>query len=1229
MDELPDNRSIHIKGDAIGSAIISGDQNTVYIVYQKEERVPATRLEASNNEVGPNPYKGLSAFQEKDAANYFGREVQIARLWKAFQRLYDQPTANKQLRFLPIVGPSGCGKSSLVRAGLIPELSKKPIYGKENLKVVVMVPGESPVRSLSGILAKLTQEDSLPEITKKQSYEAAFRASAAEEKFDYLQSVVETLSDIQTTPLVIFVDQFEEVYSLCQDSSDRHIFIENLLRASASATGYVTVVATIRSDFLSKTQQHPLLNQAIGSASYNPVVQAMHPDELRRAIAEPASRAGRPFSEALVELLIRDTYGREGALPLLQFALTRLWEGQKVKEDYIETYRKIGGVGGALAQRAQSIYESLSPTEQDVAQRMFVGLVQPGEGRTQNTRKRVTIEELLSGTATKKTLSSVIECFASQNARLLSLSIEGDRETVEITHEALLEHWQLLREWLLQDRDKLRFRERLIEAATDWQRQGQPDGLVWRSPNLDLLRTFDKTYPNEIPEIAKPFFVASNRADRHRKLIRLLSILGLTFTTVVIAGLGLFNHRSARRQMALYEANASDNESIERVVSGLAAIGLGRSWFVKMPRPSDADLVSTALLDLPNRALQFEHVFAHTHEVTAVAMSADGQVVVSGDRSGTIRLWRPTGELIGKPLKAHTEAITAVAISTDGQSVASGSEDSTVRLWTTAGKLVREFVGHDDWVTSVAMSADGQAIVSGSEDGTVRLWTIEGTSTKEPFRGHRDPVYAVDISADGQTIVSGGWDKTIRIWNQAGSEIEKFEGHEEAVAAVAVSADGETIVSGDWQGVVQLRTRENDLVKTVTTHNESSVTAVGLSKDKQTIISSDSNGNILLQAASGNPVDRLSNTHSGDVRAVAISADGRTFISGGDRTVKQWRQDRYGSRELLRTEREWILPVAISASGKQAVVGDGRSVHVWTPGSEESQRFAKHTRLTRAVATSADGQTIISVGDDRKIKVWTPEGEDLLTLSEDYFSRAQAVVTSADGQTIAAGGEDWTISLWDLSSDSPIEPLARQLGWVTSLSMSADGRVLASGHARGARLWRREGDQFVEIAETPLGATYDRNNTVRSIAISADGQTVVSGGWDERVRLWTQTGEAIGAPFEGHSDEVHAVAISADGQRFASGGDDGTLRLWTRSGAVKGEPFEGHQGRVSSVAMSADGQTVLTSGEDGTVRLWPVNWSESGWLSYSCNRIRGYLVVRKEVDESSRIAYRTCDRYVW
>lgn len=362
MEGLGDDRSISIQESTIGSTLISGNGNQVTIYQYQTECKDATAQSESpaSTSLGANPYKGLLAFQETDGDRYFGRETEINSLWEKLRSLYE---GESSLRLLPIYGPSGSGKSSLARAGLIPKLARRPLPGKDKAQVAVLVPGVHPLESLAAVLARAVTRDVAP-VAKTREFKAELQQPNEEGGYDGLRRIASVLRGITTAPLIVLVDQFEEVYSLCEKEEERKAFIANLLYAAADRSRQVLVVVTLRSDFLGQTQQYSQLNRLFSSQGF--LVPAMNENNLRIAIAKPAEQAGYTLDEATIRLLIEQTEGREGALPLLQFALTRIWEGLEAGVTPAITLEQIGGVGGALAGEAQRVYDELTEKQKDI-----------------------------------------------------------------------------------------------------------------------------------------------------------------------------------------------------------------------------------------------------------------------------------------------------------------------------------------------------------------------------------------------------------------------------------------------------------------------------------------------------------------------------------------------------------------------------------------------------------------------------------------------------------------------------------------------------------------------------------------------------------------------------------------------------------------------------------------------------------------------------------------------
>lgn len=253
---MPDDRHIQIAGDAAGNTVITGDRNVV-IIYIAQVIEPERPSVATA--VGPNPYQGLSAFTEREADRFFGRERLTEQLWDVFRALHDSPPGESApLRLLPILGPSGSGKSSLIRAGLIPELARRPLPGLRMPRVAVVTPGAHPLEALAGVLARLATNDPTP-VAKTREFAGELQQRNVHGAYDGLRRVAVALPEIGTSPLIVLIDQFEELYSLCDDADERDIFVGNLLHAAADLAAQVSILLTLRSDFLGHTQHHPTI----------------------------------------------------------------------------------------------------------------------------------------------------------------------------------------------------------------------------------------------------------------------------------------------------------------------------------------------------------------------------------------------------------------------------------------------------------------------------------------------------------------------------------------------------------------------------------------------------------------------------------------------------------------------------------------------------------------------------------------------------------------------------------------------------------------------------------------------------------------------------------------------------------------------------------------------------------------------------------------------------------
>jgi DNA-binding SARP family transcriptional activator len=438
-----------------------------------------------------NPYKGLRPFTEADARDFFGREGLIRRL---VGRLGE---AGPGSRFLAVVGPSGSGKSSAVRAGLVPAIRDGALGGPAHPFVAEMFPGEHPIDELEAALLRI----------------AVYPVPRLRERLDSgsrgLLEVVDLVAPGEAE-VVLVVDQFEEAFTLTTDERERELFLESLRVAAADPESRLRVIVTLRADFYDRPLIYPRFGELL--AERTEAVPPLTPDELERAIRGPAEGIGVRPERGLVAEMIADVAHQPGALPLLQYALTELFEHRDDDRLTLAAYRGIGGIAGALSARADRIYESTEPQAHRATKQVFLRLVALGEGR-QDTRRRVPRGELDALDVDQEAIDRTVDTFGRH--RLLTFDREpSTREpTVEIAHEALLSAWERLRTWIDGARDDLRHERGLARAAAEWRGSGGDPSFLLRGARLEQLESWATTTDLAIGRRERAYLKAS--VDQH------------------------------------------------------------------------------------------------------------------------------------------------------------------------------------------------------------------------------------------------------------------------------------------------------------------------------------------------------------------------------------------------------------------------------------------------------------------------------------------------------------------------------------------------------------------------------------------------------------------------------------------------------------------------------------------------------------------------------------------
>ncbi len=1179
---------------------------------------------------GKPPFKGLQHFDEADAALFFGREMLTDKI---IARLQDSisPGTDRDNFLALIVGASGSGKSSLVRAGMIPAIKES-----ENWPVHVITPGDHPLLALANNLAQDAKKD----------YNVLIREMLDDPKGLH-QIVCDMISngagelggmaDISPQPpsppapshVLLVVDQFEEVFTLCRDEIERRAFIDNLLTAaSPNFAGPTLVVIVLRADFYGHCGGYANLREAL--ANSQEFIGPMTQEELQRAIEEPARQGDWEFEPGLVDMLLQEVGDEPGALPLLSHALLETWKRRRGRMMTFTGYAESGGIRGAIAKTAEWVYWRMSPEEQTITRNLFLRLTELGEGTDEggmpspDTRRRVLLTELMpdienapeARAATEEVLQTLVD------ARLITAA----EETAEVAHEALIREWPTLREWLNEDREGLLLHRHLTETSQEWQRLERTPSELYRGKRLTQVLEWSWDHRNELNALEKEFLDASlaDRRDRQaaeeerqakeaalearsRRFLRaLVGVFAIATIIAVILSIFAFNQRGIAQDNALI---AGQNAATATVAQGLAQYQAATAVAAKDEAEFQAERADAAAAEALAQKAVAEQEARAALEAYSLSLAANAQESLNDLDSATALVLAQAANDIDDPpelaqqilleaayspgararysisdtFEGVGESVWGLDIGPDDRTALLGFEDGSLILWDMeTGKEVRRFEGHKTLINDVAFRPDGLTALSASEDTRVIYWDVSTGREIHRLEGHAGHVRTVAFSPNGNTAISGGYigdshfnQGELILWDlETGQEIRRFEGHTNGVLEVAFTPDGSKAasVSGpfSFEGL--------DAVNEI----------------------------FIWDVQTGEALHHIE-TPDHDNNNLEISPDGSTLITLSADTADFYFWDIQSGDQIdtLEAEGDFVWTMTASQDGRWALMGSGNGeIHLWDLWTrQQAALFNIHGIGTKSLAISPDGRRAISSALDGTLIIW-----DLVSAAETQrftghtapfimsleFTPDGKYFVSSSGRAVPGMpiSEDNTLRLWDLENGQQIQIFEGHTDGIWSVAISPDGeRLLSGGIDQSVRLWDLATGEQILLLEGHEG-------WVIEVVFTPDGNRALSGGLDGNLILWDlETGEII-RYLDSDLMDTWSLAITSDNKKALSAGNDCVVGMWDLETGEQALRFERHlvEGNafcaIAGIVITSDGRSAITAGTNGTMIQWDLESGE-------------------------------------
>jgi WD40 repeat protein len=1205
------------------------------------QRAPARRWKE-------NPFRGLQIFDFEHAPIFAGRTLAIDGVLTA---LIQQAEAGRP--FVLVLGASGSGKSSLVRAGVLPLLIEPGVIEGIGLwRRSVMRPAAAGSQSdvFDALAAGLLAEEALPELADPESKEpirdlaAELRANpqgVADRVKDKLNQVSfehrirqeQRLRELELgfrqqrrdadaanarlqldklqparARLALIVDQLEELFTsgFSEELQSKFVCALSVLARS----GRVFVLATLRNDFYARYQQfNDLVELAKPAGKYD--LRPLTPDEAGNMIRLPAEVAGIDFEQdrqtgqRLDEALRDAAATTPESLPLLEHVLSLLHDKQAARGDDLlrwSDYREVGELKGALAKHAEDVFTTLQPHEQRAFPLVMRYLVTLGQGEEEVPNRRTApYRDFVAADGTdhdqKAGAKRFVDLFIEKRLLVADTDSQGD-VTVSVAHEALLREWQRVKEWLKENREFLRMRDRLESSLKLWLSRGkQKDDLL--GPGLPLaegeklVKDFEQSLSREQIDYVRASISERRRRKQVQERIRYAVMAAIT-VLAIFAGLQWFwaeQQRQSAAQAFRSEATITSKLQEQLRQASWASFNQAERQFQLGEWQEAIALLARAIKFDPANQVASERFFqelivhrekalpplvasyAHQDVVYHAVFSPNGARILTASWDKTAKLWEGnSGKLLATFV--HQGPVNAAAFSPDGARILTASADKTAKLWDASSAKLITSLTHQDSVNAAVFSPDGTRILTASTDKTANLWEANSGKLIASF-AHQGSVNAGVFSPDGTRILTASADKTAKLWEASSAKLIASFAHQGIVYHGVFSPDGARILTASADKTATLWEANSGKFIASFVH-EDGVYDAAFSPDGTRVLTASADKSAKLwEANSGKLI--VSFDHEDGVYHAAFSPDGERILTASwDKTAKLWAPS--GKLIASFAHQDEVNDAAFSPDGARILTASwDKTVKLWEVASGEFIASFDHENSVNDASFSPDGARILTASADKTAKLWDANSGKLIA-SFVHEDSANAAAFSPDGARILTASTDRSAKLWDSASGKLIASFAHDDS-VNAAAFSPDGtRILTASADKTAKLW--------DAASGKMILSFAHEDSVNHVAFSPDGARILTASADKTAKLWEATSGKLIASFA-HEDSVNRAAFSPDGARILTASADKTAKLWDTASGKLTAVFA-HQNTVRCAAFSPDGARILTASVDNTAKLWDV-----------------------------------------